>query len=495
MLTTLSSSLQGSISAETSESSDTAASSASLSSGATSSEIASADKPSASTSDKEQKKNKKPSEKAVAAAAVINEDLKKWQEKFEKAAEDGVEDLQQRIKSITDDLIQSQIHGTGKAYLVKLEEASPIALKRLKNKINSVVKDLPANHTPEDENIVLEQVINASRDAALPVKESAQELRDWKQWLDTELADRVEEVSSSTISVLVNIKELGMQDMGMRWMYMEGVTHKDWKRFHDFKNQVETWKKEIRDIAKNHTSVNFAKREADLLEQKGMDVAEAAAAEINRLREVAKWKIRAKDDSDNFSDQVLASSLAEEVSEIADDIISIENSAVESASHTSEQIGSEIAEDENEIKDASSKIVSAASDASEHPPKPSEEAEHTVETASKKVLGGAMAQFVEAKQIVFEDVVESDATDFSGFLQSIASDLGDRAADLTKIVSEALLEPTTTNGNVASMTSLAQEKYESALSAASTALYGTEQGTGESISSLGSAKYSQAVTA
>ena len=392
-------------------------------------------------------------------------------------------------------MIQAQIYGTGKAHLIKLEEASPNALTGLKARINSVAKDLPTDHTEEDENVALAQAVNATRDAALAVKESAQELRDWKQWLDIELANRIEEATSSTISVLVHIKELGMQDMGMRWMYMDGVTHKDWKRFHDFKGRVETWKKEIRDIAQNHDGVSYVKNEADLLEQKGMDIAEAAAAEINRLRDVAKWKIRARDDTDDFSDRASAPSAAEKASDVTDKLSSIKKGSLEGAGAISQKAESEITEGKRKIEDTSSERASAASGASENSQKLSEEVEENVETASKKIVGGAMAQFVEAKQIVLEDDVESATFEYSEFLQSIASDLGDRAADLTKIVSEALLQPTTTSGNVASMTSLVQEQYESALSAASTVLYGAEQDTGERVSSIGSAKYSQALTA
>jgi hypothetical protein len=108
-----------------------------------------------------------------------------------------------------------------------------------------------------------------------------------------------------------------------------------------------------------------------------------------------------------------------------------------------------------------------------------------------------MAQFVEAKQIMYEDIIEdtSDDETYSEKIASIASEAGDRFADVTRAVSEALLKPTSTQGSVESVTSLASEQYAAAIAAAKSALYGPEQGTGESISSVVSSRYADAVSA
>ena len=108
-----------------------------------------------------------------------------------------------------------------------------------------------------------------------------------------------------------------------------------------------------------------------------------------------------------------------------------------------------------------------------------------------------MAQFVEAKQIVYEDIIDDPPDDdsYSEKIQSMASEAGDRFADITRAVSEALLKPTSTQGTVESATSLAAKQYSSALAAASSALFGAEQGTGESMASVVSSRYSDAVSA
>ena len=107
-----------------------------------------------------------------------------------------------------------------------------------------------------------------------------------------------------------------------------------------------------------------------------------------------------------------------------------------------------------------------------------------------------MAAHVEARQIIFDDVIDdSDEETYSEKIQSMASVAGDQFGDMTRAVSEALLRPTSTQGSVERVTKLAAEQYSSALSAASSVLYGTQQGTGESVASVATNRYADAVAA
>ena len=105
-----------------------------------------------------------------------------------------------------------------------------------------------------------------------------------------------------------------------------------------------------------------------------------------------------------------------------------------------------------------------------------------------------MAQEVAASTPIFDDIIDDseDAT-FSKKVQSAVNDAGDKYADVTKAVSEALLGRP--QGTMESVSSVASEQYSSALAAASSVLYGTTKGTAESITSVASEKYDQAVSA
>jgi hypothetical protein len=114
-----------------------------------------------------------------------------------------------------------------------------------------------------------------------------------------------------------------------------------------------------------------------------------------------------------------------------------------------------------------------------------------------------MAQEVKARSIIYDDnpdEIFDDADSFSAQIERMAADAGDLMAHITDAVREAIGQgkPTMTEqGTVESVTSIAAEQYASALSAASVAFYGadTTQAAGESLASVASSRYSEAVAA
>jgi hypothetical protein len=205
----------------------------------------------------------------------------------------------------------------------------------------------------------------------------------------------------------------------------------------------------------------------------------------------------------------LAESIASSVKEAASKASSQVSEAV---SGSSTPLAESVA---SSVQDAASQISSKASEAIQGTPssesllskassKASEVIDDTASKASaayespKKVWGGANAQILaEAKEIVLEQPLDDDDEDdtYSSKLQSVVADAGDRAAEISRAVSEALLGATTTQGTVESASSVASEQYAKALAAASSALYGTEQPAVESATSVVADKYAQAVTA
>ena len=109
-----------------------------------------------------------------------------------------------------------------------------------------------------------------------------------------------------------------------------------------------------------------------------------------------------------------------------------------------------------------------------------------------------MAQKVGEQKPIFDDVFsdgdDDDAT-YSEKMQSMVNQAGDRFADVTKAVSEALMKAGTTQGTVESVSSVADQQYSKALAAASSVLYGTETGAIESATGVAAGKYAHAVEA
>ena len=533
-----------------------------------------------------------PSRSAEEEAQLVQEkianDLETWQEKFTKAADKGAEDLSERIQNITERQIRSQVHSVGDAFVVQLEESCSSETASLKKAIQKVVQSMSEDPSDEDIEQGEAEVVKSVRAAGLAIKNNAQALRTWKQNFMKETQSLVSAASASTLKVLDSIRDLGLQEIGMRWAWMDGVTYKDWAKYHDMEKSFGKWRDEVAAVAQKHEGLLQLKQAAENVEAKGMALAEDAAQELTRLKEVGIWKIKAVDDSDDFSTRVLpakaalaskkavkvansaggsladslhdtAGSIASEATQKAENVPSAGSSVVigtepgmveqatsslsETIIGTPESVYEKIVAAAGEKVEEASKLISdkvigsstpisesvassassAASMASEKLDKAAHEAsdavigsstplhesiasdasegvESAASAASRKLFAGAMAQKVKVRVPIFDDDDDDDDDDdeddetYTEQVQKVMNRAGDRYAEIKKAVNEAM-NPTPTQGSIESVTSLVDEQYSSALSAASRALYGTEAGTGEKAAKAVSSRYANAVAA
>lgn len=321
----------------------------------------------------------------------------------------------------------------------------------------------------------------------------------------------------------------------MRWAWTDGVTYKDWQNYHKLKSTLTEWQAEVESVGSRHEGLRVAHEEAKKLEDEAMSIASKNVNELVRLKDVAKWKLWAEDSSDDFTNntvpprvrkaaQQIIDNVEDASSKVLEAVVGSETPASESIASSVKSVASDVS---SQLSDASSKVSksvvgsetpsaqsvvaqasskaseividgasSISSGASEAASSASSAASAAAESP-KKVWGGVAAQVVvEAREPVFDDVIEDDEDEtYSVKLQSIVADAGDRAAELTRAVSEALLGATKTQGSVESATSLASEQYAKAIAAASKALYGTQQQPLESATSAASVKFADAVTA
>ena len=525
---------------------------------------------------------------AAQTRQKVDTDLKAWQDKFAKAADKGSEDLLERVGEITSKQINHKVHRVGDSMVVQLEELCASGIAEVRSQIISTIKSLPTDTEEGVEQKANDQIAQAMKDAGVPIREKAIALRKWKQSYDVETHSLVAKAAENTVAVLDSIRDVGLSEIGMRWAWMEGVTYKDWKKYHDMKDTLTGWRQEVEAHAFNHEGLQQSVEASTAVESKGMTIAEEAAKELNRLRDVGKWKIRAGDASDDFtsrnipararkvaqdfndgiqsaSEKIMGSSqsigkpvtsaiadsagaaassassaisgtkpgMAEEASSSLGDAgtaiyenvaSSIQPNAesVAAAREKAEQIAHEGSKAmgksgtpihasvtsgaSDSVSSASNAASSMASSVTSGSPSSSvnsgsskassamSSVSSAASSASSKVFAGAMAQEVKGQKPILDDFVDDDAT-YSERLQSFVDQAGDKYAEITRAVNDALSGATTTQGTAESITSVANAQYSSALAAASSALYGTEKGTVESASSAVADKYADAVAA
>jgi hypothetical protein len=266
--------------------------------------------------------------------------------------------------------------------------------------------------------------------------------------------------------------------------WTDGVTYKDWQNYHKLRNTLNEWQAEVEAVGARHEGLRVAHEEAKKLEDEAMTVASNMVAELVRLKDVSKSKIWAGDATADFSDKIFAPRIRQAAQQVVENVgdassqvseavhgsstpltESMASSAKEAYSQASSQASEAIRGSStpltesvaSSLKEAASKASSQASEAIQGTPssesllsqassKASEVLDDSVSMASavydapKKVFGGANAQTLEAKQIIFDQPLDDDDNDdndtHSSKLQDTIADAGERAAEISRAVSE-----------------------------------------------------------
>ena len=415
-----------------------------------------------------------PEQEAEQTREKIESDLKNWQEKFAKAADKGTEDLEERLKEITGRQIESQVLGVGEALVIQLEETSKSELAKLKKDILYLVKKFPEEYDDDDLGKASLSLSRFTRNAGLAVKEKAQALRSWKEKFDGETQSLVSAASESTLEVIDNIRDLGLQEIGLRWAQMEGVTYKDWSKYYAVKKTFDEWRSKVEAVAQEHEGLQKAKDASEEVESRGMDSAEKTAKELARLKEVGKWKMEAGDVSDDFSTKYIPPQAAAAAQKVVEKASSASEQATEQASDAASSASSVVIGTEPGMAEkATSKVAEAASVASEQASVASEKASEAVvgtpQPKSERVVSAAK----EKAEQVASDASEAIIGTPPPLHESIASEASDSAASAASAVSEAVSGSSTPiTESVSSAASSVSSSASSAASKASKKVYG-----------------------
>jgi hypothetical protein len=445
-------------------------------------------------------------EQAQQDRVKIESDLERWQAKFSLAADKGIEDLEERIEEIVSALIASSANSYGQSLSTALQSVSAEQLSSVKKRINALAESMPDEDAPEVEESTGDQLVREIRTSAIAVRDRAHALREWSSSFDEELVRRVSAAVDSTLAVLDSIRDLGLQEIGMRWAWMDGVTYKDWAKYHALRAQLEDWRNEIRDVGLHHKSVSEARTVASDILESGMQVAEQAAKELVRLKDVGLWKIAAREVSDNFDTRTEAPPPRRKPQEEPEDTedISVDSDhdeTFEAVSGSASQGEDVTKEEAMSSPDDASEDIDEAPEAQSSPAVVAEEdgLDRDVESVladaivdeqpSVRPAFGVAAADVGSYQEPILDDEDSDA------LHSLANKAGNTYAEASKAVSEAIYGASVTPGVGEQAASFAGDQYSHAWSAASEVLYGTPLSPGEKVSSAASEKYTEAVAA
>ncbi|KAI8962145.1 hypothetical protein F5Y11DRAFT_324025 [Daldinia sp. FL1419] len=276
----------------------------------------------------EQKKSRTSEETRKLAAKIAAEDLELWEGKFTTSAQEGAAEIEDRVDEISARMIERHANGMGRSLVKQLEETANAELRNLKTTIVSILKKHGNNGEKRDEALAA-----AIRAAGLKIKNRAQDIRTWRQTYDQETEIAVTKAAQEHYDILQKTRDLALQKIGMKWAWMDGITYKDWKKYHELKARFDEWTDDFKRLITTHPGLTLAQSIGAEIEDEGMSIAQAAAEELSRLKQVATWKAIAGDVSDNFDSEpaeLAAISVAQKAAQSVESAIPSDDAAVDS---------------------------------------------------------------------------------------------------------------------------------------------------------------------
>ncbi|MBE3049895.1 hypothetical protein IMZ48_46840 [Candidatus Bathyarchaeota archaeon] len=230
------------------------------------------------------------------ASETVAEDLHQWESKFATAAEEGAADIEDKVNDISAAMFKSGVQKEGKTLMRELEGVVEGEVESLREQIISLVESSASGDAEEAK----EAATSAVRAAGLAIKQKAEEIRSWREEFEQKLQATVTSKAQEHFNILGSMRDLALQKLGMKWAWMDGVTYKDWAKYHAMKNKFDEWTKELQELIVSNHNLEKAMNGAADVEDQAMEIAQAAAVQLGELKQVATWKIDAGDVTDNF---------------------------------------------------------------------------------------------------------------------------------------------------------------------------------------------------
>lgn len=302
-----------------------------------------------------------------SAREIVAADLKDWQDRYAKAADEGAAEIDERVQEIAKKMIRRNARITGKSLLEQLEKAAVSELDSLRSAILDVVGATNYGRTTPEE--ARDQIVKAVRQAGLAVRDKAQAVRTWRENYEAEMQSSVTQAAETHFTILQNIRDLALQKIGMKWAWMDGVTYKDWAKYHLLKSRFDEWKGDLENHVVSHPSLEVAQLEAANIEDEAMKVAASTAKELGRLKQVANWKLACGDDTPEF-DSTLMQQAAEAVEAAraaaagaAEAVSAAKDSVVDRVVEAKDSLKDQVVEAKDSVEDAMGGVKNWAEDA------------------------------------------------------------------------------------------------------------------------------------
>ncbi|KAK6358491.1 hypothetical protein TWF730_007825 [Orbilia blumenaviensis] len=239
----------------------------------------------AEAADGEPKEKKKSSaEQIEAARPQVEADLESWSAKFEEA---GVK-ASASVVSQLDELC-------GKV----MKEHEPLSVELitdLEARIEKEYRDFEQGlgtllESPAETKYVMMGYDGLVGRTVSNLKEKQAQIKSRTQELLMDTYQATAKIVDAALAEMDSAHDVGMQELGMKWAWMEGVTYKDWAKYHELKKAFGSFKTKVIRSGQGHKGLREVTDYAKSIDDATVDLLKVARVEVGKLEKLGRQRL------------------------------------------------------------------------------------------------------------------------------------------------------------------------------------------------------------
>ncbi|KAF3279406.1 hypothetical protein TWF970_003970 [Orbilia oligospora] len=232
----------------------------------------------------EKEKKKSSAEQIEAARPKVEADLESWGAKFEEAGAKASADVVSQLDELCGKVMKE--HGT----------LSTEILTDLEARIEKEYKDFEQGlgtllDSPAETKYVMVGYDGLVGRTMQNLKEKQTQIKGRTQELLMDTYQTTAKIVDAALAEMDSAHDIGMQELGMKWAWMEGVTYKDWAKYHDLKKAFGSLKMKVIRSGQGHKGLREVTDYAKSIDDAAADVLKVARVEVGKLEKLGRQRL------------------------------------------------------------------------------------------------------------------------------------------------------------------------------------------------------------
>ncbi|KAK6341114.1 hypothetical protein TWF696_008204 [Orbilia brochopaga] len=227
---------------------------------------------------------KSSAEQIQAAREKVEGDLAAWATKFEEAATTASNTVTRELNILCEKVMKEQ---------------TPISTDLLKTLDDGVAREffnfedgvLKLLDSPAEHKYVMVGYEGLVGRTNSDLKRRYAQIAEHTETFLMDTYQNTAKIVDAALADMDQVHDLGMQELGMKWAWMDGITYKDWARYHDLKKDFPALKTKVIRSGQGHKGLREVTDYAKSINDAATEVFNVAKAEIAKLEKQARKRL------------------------------------------------------------------------------------------------------------------------------------------------------------------------------------------------------------